>query len=97
MRNVVVDPEYGPDESHPYTSSRIGFRLFNGSTFGELQETSWRFDGSPEDVREFVQQHVWGPEETTDLVLDMQRGTFDVTSESGKTVRVYTERTRRTS
>lgn len=72
--------------SHPYTAEARGFRQFHESSFGELQETEWDFDGTIEDVREFAHHNLGSVES----VRDCGAGTFDVTTESGEEYRIYT-------
>jgi hypothetical protein len=61
---------------HPHTSQRAGFREFNGTTFGELQSTDWKFDGTEEDVRAFAAQNLGGDVTEITRVSDLA---WDVT------------------
>lgn len=72
--------------SHPYTSEYVGFRLFDGSSFGGLEPTSWDFDGSASDVMEFAEQNL----SEVKSVKQLSDGTFDVLLNDGSEYRVYT-------
>ena len=71
---------------HPHTSDYVGFRSFDGSSYGELQSTSWEFDGSVSDAREFAEQNLG----EVKRVKQLSDGTFDVLLENGSDYRVYT-------
>lgn len=71
---------------HPYTSEHVGFREFDGSSFGELQETEWQFDSTAEDVRDFVDGNIG----LSDSIREVGDGTYDATLGDGREFRIYT-------
>lgn len=71
---------------HPHTAQNVGFRVFDGSSFGELQETAWEFDGTAADVREFCSQNLG----TAVSISEIGGGTFDAVLDDGTDVRIYT-------
>jgi hypothetical protein len=76
--------------SHPWTSESIGYRVFEGTQFSELQFTDWEFDGTESDVRKFVEQELCAGGfviTSVELVCD---GTYDVLLSSGEDCRIYT-------
>lgn len=74
--------------NHPYTSKFKGFRMFDGSSFGELTTTEWDFDGTESDVREFAGENLG----SVRSVKDVGNGSFDVTLEDETEFRVYTKK-----
>lgn len=73
--------------AHPYTSKLVGFRLFDGTMFGELVPAEWSFDGTESDIRAFAAENL-GPVES---ITDCGSGTFDLLLEDGTDFRVYTK------
>jgi len=65
--------------SHPSTADSTGFRAFDGTQFGELQTTSWEFDGSVGDVEDFAESNLCSPTQSVVHVKQVSRTTFDVT------------------
>jgi hypothetical protein len=76
--------------NHPHTSTKTGFRQFDGSTFGELQSTEYSFDGAESDVADFAEHELCGDSVTVEAVKSRGAGTFDVLLSDGSDFRVYT-------
>ncbi len=72
--------------AHPWTSDRVGFRVFDGTSFGELTETGWCFDGTEDDVRNFVIEHLG---QDIESFRTWEGGTYDVIAD-GVDYRIYT-------